>query len=128
TNVWHIESDEEHSNYADLLARLTITDDDVRRIGEIANGLEDHERYLARFFASYGINALTIRYEDLVDDPVAQLKTMLSFLKIDVDGGVQSRPVLIRRTRSSLSEAVRARYFASGYDSGGSPKSGRPWG
>jgi LPS sulfotransferase NodH len=116
TNVWHIESDEEHSNYVDLLARLTITDDDVRRVGEIAIGLEDHERYLARFFARYGINSLTIRYEDVVEDPVAQLTTILSFLKIDVDGGVQSSPVLIRRTRSSLSEAVRERYFASGYD------------
>jgi trehalose 2-sulfotransferase len=114
TNVWHIESDEESSNYADLLARLTITDDDLRQVAEIAIGLEDHERYLARFFARHGINALTIRYEDLVDDPVAELKRIFSFLKIDLDVRVQSRPVLIRRTRSSLSEAIRERYLASG--------------
>jgi LPS sulfotransferase NodH len=113
TNVWHISSDEEYAEYRGMLSRLAISEDDLRRVEEIAEGLEHHERYLARFFEQYGIVPLTIKYEELVEDPVVQLKRILAFLDLAVNIAGTAAAVPTRRMESPLSVALRARYSAA---------------
>jgi hypothetical protein len=61
------------------------------------------------FLSRHGITPLVLTYEDLIEQPSASVDTVLTFLNIAPE--IQNVSVSVRKTRSALSEAIRAIYL-----------------
>ena len=66
-------------------------------------------RQMDEFLRRHGITPLVLTYEDLIEQPSPSVDTMLTFLNIPTK--IQNVSVSVRKTRSALSEAIRAMYL-----------------
>jgi trehalose 2-sulfotransferase len=113
TGVWHLRSDRDRATYEDLLRQVTIADADLRWIRWLVDGFKREDRQLRWFITRNRVRAMSVAYEDLIEQRSTQLRAMLSFLELDVT--LPDDPITLKKTRSALSDQIRERYLASKY-------------
>ncbi len=79
---------------------------DFDRIGDLVQMIGDHNAAWRRWFASFGIRAHLVRYEDLHSDPVGETRAILDFLGLEPPPGVE---IVARHRR--MADDLNARWI-----------------
>jgi LPS sulfotransferase NodH len=109
TGTYHVRNAVQQERYEARLRGVSVTDGVLRLVAEIQTAFAEQERDLDELLRRIDASPLVIHYEELIDDPLPQVRAILSFL--GVAASIDSVCVRVRKTESPLSNVVREIYL-----------------
>jgi trehalose 2-sulfotransferase len=109
TGVYHLREGLNVSDYAERLSRVRIRQADLRHLDLLCHAFAAQNKQMDEFLVKHGITPLVLSYEEVTEHPLVGVNAILSFLNISTK--IECVSVSVKRTRSDLSDAIRAIYL-----------------